>query len=150
MRRSIPLLIVLAIAAAVALQALLALQWWHPYCDNPTDSPSYWAIGFPFPNAELSGGSSEQYVVLMPLYLLDLVILAVPIFAILRLIWRRFSRPAQMLLAVTLVGSGALTWFGSFSEHVPVFATSFGPYDSLIDYRPASAIDVSRHRSCEF
>ena len=150
MRRSIPVLIFLSVAAAIPLQALLALQWWHPYCDNPADGPGYWAFGFPLPNAEPSGVSSLQYDVLMPLYLLDLVILAVPIFPILRPIWRGFTRPARILLAVTLVGSAAFTWLGAISEPVPIFATSFGPYDSLSDYRPASSVDFYRHRSCDY
>jgi hypothetical protein len=87
MRKSAMALVVVSIAGAITLQSLLPMHWWHPYCDAPDDGPGYEAIGFPLPYAEPSGSSSLEYVVLAPLYLLDLGILAAPIFAILRLIW---------------------------------------------------------------
>ena len=51
-------------AATLALlaSALLAIKWWHPYCDVRDDGPGHYAWGLPLPYAQPTGVSTTQLV----------------------------------------------------------------------------------------
>jgi hypothetical protein len=149
-RRQTLLLLALSLAAAFAIATLLELRWWHPYCDDQADGPGFWATGFPFPHAQPTGISSLDVIVLVPVLLLNLAILAVPAFVLLRLAWRAGPRLVRLMLAAVIVGGAGVAALGFSLVAFPVFATNFSEaYDPLTAYRPAFAVDFTRHRPCD-
>ena len=142
--------IVFSVSTAIVIEVLLALRWWHPYCDDPADGPGFWATGFPLPYAQPTGVSSGEFLLLVPIYLLNLIVIALSIFTV-AVALRRVIPPAVQALSVALcAGGAAFVLLGTSLLAIPTFATEFSEgYDRLIDYRPAIMVDFSQHRACD-
>jgi len=149
MRRTTLVQLFVSLAGAITLEWLLAIQWWHPYCDATDNGPSSWATGFPLPYAEASLGVSLASTILVPVYMLNLAVLMVPVFAVVRLFWGNRLDAARLLLGATLILSGILVGYGANFDASLIFATRFEPYEPLTAFRPSSIIDFARHRSCD-
>jgi hypothetical protein len=148
MRKTVPALLALALAMAVVV--LADLRWWHPYCDSPDDGPGFWATGFPLPYAEPTGVSSLDFTLLVPILLLDVALGALPFFFLLRPAWRASSAIVRMLIGAAILAAAGFALLVLNLGAVPRFATSFSEaYDSLTAYRPAFAVDFTRHRPCD-
>ena len=138
--------LVVSYAVAITLDFFIWVKWWHPYCDSQADGPGYWASGFPFPYAEPTGVSSGEFTLLIPIYIVNLTILAIVIFGVLHFLWQSIA--VRILVGgVFGIVAAVVRWLTSMLSW-PQFEMRFSSYDMLKSYRPAFVVDFNQHRNC--
>lgn len=141
--------ILVAIALTPLIQLLAEINWWHPYCDVQSGYQFInWATGFPFPYYQKTTADSGPEELLIPIYLANLALLAVPTWAVLRLFWRRAWVAVQALLAFVAMFGGLFCLAVTYALATPMMTMSFSGPDPLTSYRPALFVDFAKHRRC--
>ena len=144
-------------AASLALLAslVLSIEWWHPYCDAQVDGPGYYAWGLPLPYAEPTGVSSMEFTYLPHVLALNLVILGIAAFALLRFFVRRYApgpgpraRMASTAGVVVLLLLGAFYGIWLSNLGIPDRTSSFSS-DSYWSYRPRVLALRTGHQACD-
>jgi hypothetical protein len=143
-----------ATRAAIAVNLLIRIRWWHPYCRTQADGPGYYAIGIPLPYAEPTGASSMEYFLMPHLYVLDTVVLAGAMsLLVLKLLPSTDALRSRTGHAVAIAGSIALLLVGGWQAMI--FTTGWWPVTSIatkpdryFDYRPTFVVDRTRDRQC--
>ena len=143
-----------AALTALTCDMFISIKWWHPYCDSQADGPGYFASGFPFPYAELTGASSMDFVYMPQVWAINLVIFAVIAFAIYRMTFRSsHSRPtiiargASLVAAVLILLMSGLT--AMYVRDLGHAVRSIGASDSYWSYRPNAFAAAHGHKECE-
>ena len=143
--------ILVAIALAPVIQLVAEIDWWHPHCDVQSGYDFMnWATGFPFPYYQRTTADSGPEELLIPIYLANLVLLAVPTWAILRLLWQRAWVAVQALLAFVAMFGCLFALLATFVLATPMMTTSFSGPDPLQSYRPAVFMNFAKHRRCNW
>ena len=99
--------ILLTAGLVVWLEGLVTVEWTYPYCLDRSDGPAYAAQGMPLPYWMWNGVSSMEHDFVPQVYLLNIVLLGLLFFPIVRWAWRRiFRQPLTWIQAVVgMVGA---------------------------------------------
>jgi hypothetical protein len=142
-------------AATLALLAItvLSFRWWHPYCDTQADGPGYYARGFPLPYEAPTGVSSGEFTWMPHVLALNLAIVGLVAFALLRLFFRR-DTPGPRARIASIVGVVLFVLLAAFngillSSLGRVERTSSLSSDSYWSYRPSALALRTGHRACD-
>ena len=126
----------IAIALTVYLFTISAVEWSYPGCHDTWGGLRRAAYGFPLPSWQFSGVSSLTYFFMPHILLLNLGVLAAPLYLFLRWAFRRrpaasawIAAPGMVLLLVA-----ALSWAFLLSMNWPVYSIAYE--GSYWDYRP--------------
>jgi hypothetical protein len=144
-------------AATLALLSITVpgIEWWHPYCDAQSDGPGYYAWGMPLPYAEPTGVSSGEFTYMPHVLALDLAIVGLIAFVLLRLFFRRDTpgsgRRAAIGSTIGLVSFlllAAFHWMLLASLGMPERTSSLSS-DRYWSYRPAALALRAGHNACD-
>ena len=144
-------------AATIARLASTALSipWWHPYCDAQADGPGYYAWGMPLPYAAPTGVSSGEFTWMPHVLALDLAIVGLVAFVLLRLLFRRGTPgPGPRAGIGSTIGLLAFLLLAAFhgilfsSLGIPGRTASLSQ-DRYGSYRPAALALRAGHNACD-
>lgn len=143
-----------ALALALILVGTIPVKWWHPYCNNQSDGPGYFAEGFPLPFKEFGGVSSLEYVFLPRVYGFDLLLMWGALLPLTIITFRRIgtnSRVGASLLigAVSIVTLIILTDVWLISIHGLIPSDSISGSDSYFSHRPWTLVRMQGYRTCD-
>jgi hypothetical protein len=137
----------------VIFTEFLTVEWSHPYCSAvQTEGPAYAAFGFPLPWQQFGGVSSLEYAVMPHVYVVDVLVTGLALFALLRPGLRALTRfrwaartvaVAGVVAALVAIGAQA---FVSWATWVPVATIADGYPSRFRDYRPVGV--SSPHYDC--
>lgn len=130
-------------ALVVLFHAVVTVEWVHPYCNDPSDGPAYSGWGFPLPYQQFGGVSSEEYVVMLHVYVLDCLLVGLPLFFLVRPLARKVARLRWVARAVSAVCLALVVLdlgFTGLAIHEgfwrPVLDIADGRLSRYVDYRP--------------
>ena len=129
----------------VWIESLVTIEWTYPYCLDRSDGPAYAAQGMPFPYWMWNGVVSLEHDFVPHIYILNILILGLLFFPVVRWIGdRAIFRDAKWLRtgigaagAILLLVHVALTLFlVSVGFYRPTTSLSLGDYYRYTDFRP--------------
>lgn len=134
-----------ATALILGANTIFALEWSHPYCNNPTDGPAWAAYGFPFPYRRFSGITSLSSTIMPHVLLLNLLLLAALAWPLARRAERRLARmsrfavaliaiPGFLVLLLGLAFVGTDIAFGFFVTDTLSYSDSYWTYRPVIRF----------------
>jgi hypothetical protein len=140
-----------AVTIAITIEFIFPVFWWHPSCNLKDVGLGYPGIGFPLPYAQVSGVLPKPYVVMPHVYIVNVLVLSVPIFVALMallgnigVVLNRFvlvvGGTAFLLVAVLEGGLAPLAV-------VPVMSIASKP-DGYFSYRPEFMALRGSNRPC--
>jgi len=88
--------IVAAIGLAGWIEFLFTIEWSYPYCTQPEDGPAYSVLGFPLPYAEPSYASSLEFYFLPHVFFLNLLLISLLLFPLVRTLHRGIRHKATL------------------------------------------------------
>lgn len=139
--------VLLGIGTAIVLSVQVPLKWWHPYCDTQDDGPGWWGRGFILPFLEPTGVSSGELLFQLPVFAMNIVILAIPLTLLIALAGRAWPPILRLILSAALIMGLVISVLQLTIAMVPTMRVSEGN-DSLLSYRPAFLVDFAQHRAC--
>jgi hypothetical protein len=144
-----------AFVLAVAVETIFPVFWWYPYCNRPDDGPSYQGIGFPFPYARFSGVSSGEYFAMPHIFIVNIAVLSMVLFVILRPCFARLEKSGATVGRVALALGGGAAFIAVALQGLqmliffhPVATIAERP-DSYFSYRPEFIALHGSNRACE-
>ena len=97
----------------VWMEGVVTIDWTYPYCFDPSDGPAYIAQGMPLPYLMWNGVASLEHNFMPHVYVLDLVLIGLVLFPVVRWLMSKRSAGMQNLFGAIgcalLLGHVALT-----------------------------------------
>jgi hypothetical protein len=125
----------------VWIEGLATIEWTYPYCLDRSDGPAYAALGMPLPYWMWNGVVSLEHDFMPHVYILNLVIIGLVIFPVVR--WLMSNRPGWLRNLLGAVGCVmvlahvALTVILiSVGFYRPVMSLALDGYYRYSDFRP--------------
>jgi uncharacterized membrane protein YuzA (DUF378 family) len=129
-----------AATLALLVTTVLSVEWWHPYCDAQADGPGFYAWGFPLPYAAPTGVSSGEFTYMPHVLALDLALVGIVSFALLRWIFARGTPRSRALGGIGSIATGFVLF---------LLLAAFQGADSYWSYRPSALALRAGHRACD-
>ena len=137
--------ILLTAGLVVWLEGLITVEWTYPYCLDRSDGPAYAAQGMPLPYWMWNGVSSLEHDFMPHIYVLNIVLLSLLFFPIVRWIWIRIFRDRSTWIQAVFGAMGALLLFADLALTLlmvssgyfrPTTSLSLDGYYSYNEFRP--------------
>ncbi len=145
-----------ALTAAIALNLVMPVYWWHPYCGAQTDGPGYNAIGLPLPFSIPTGAGSLEYFLMPHAYIFDTLVLATlawPLMRRLATLWQTTAITKSLAVAgsiALLLVIGVQSLIFSVGSRTVMTFPSYSDSDGYIDYRPTFLVNKDQTKRCYF
>jgi hypothetical protein len=132
---------------------MVTIEWSYPYCMSQEDGPAYAALGMPLPYWMWNGVVSLEHDFLPYVYILNVVLLCLLFFPIIRWVWDRVIAGRSPLLrsligavgCILVIGHVALTVLAvSAGYYRPTTSLGLEGYNSYREFRP---VRVGLYRS---
>lgn len=81
--------ILVTVGLTLWLEFTFTMEWSSPYCTSQADGAGYAAFGMPLPYMQFGGASSLEYQFMPHVYLVNLIVLCVLAFPVIRWMFRR-------------------------------------------------------------
>lgn len=136
--------ILLTVGSVLWLEALITIEWTYPYCLDRSDGPAYIAQGMPLPYWMWNGVVSLEHDLTPHIYVLNVVLLSLLVFPIVRWILNReflyrpwLSGAIGAIGCFLLVSHVAMTVLGlSVGYYHPTATIGHDGYFSYSELRP--------------
>ena len=92
----------------VWIEDVVTIEWTYPYCLDRSDGPAYAAHGMPLPYWMWNGVASLEHDFVAHIYILNIVILSLLLFPVVRLIFDRLVSPDSKSLRIAISGVGVV------------------------------------------
>lgn len=133
------------------LEFVFTMEWSSPYCASQEDGPGYAAFGMPFPYKQFGGASSLEYEFMPHIYLLNLIVLCVIAFPVVR--WTmtraRWQFVAWVAGIVLLAARAALLALAISIKMLNPTTSIGGDYEPYMDFRPVGFCLNDGHYECK-
>jgi hypothetical protein len=147
--RFLPLIVTIGLVGW--LERVFTIEWSYPYCLSQTDGPAYAVQGMPLPYRIYSGISSTEDFVMFHVYAVNLLVLCILVFPLVR--WMLRVRGLRRLLGVI----GGLLFLSLAATEIlnvaigadrPVWSLDSGDYLQYRDLRPVRLAPYSGAPDC--
>ena len=137
--------ILLTAGLVVWIESLVTIEWTYPYCLDRSDGPAYVAQGMPLPYWMWTGVSSLEHHFVPHVYILNIVLLCLVFFPVVRWIVDRFVSRESKWLRTGIAAAGGLLLAShlaltillvSIGVYRPAMSLELGEYYRYSDFRP--------------
>ena len=137
--------LLLTTGLVVWIEGIITIEWTYPYCLDRSDGPAYAAHGMPLPYLMWPGSVSLEHDFMPHVYILNILLLCLLMFPVVRLVWNRIflhksawlRRSIGALGVVLLISKAAfIALMLSIGYLRPETSLGIEPYHRYSDFRP--------------
>ena len=129
----------------VWIEDVFTIEWTYPYCLDRSDGPAYAAHGMPLPYWMWNGVSSLEHDFVPHVYILNIILLGLLLFPVIRWIFDRLVSRDSKWLRTAIAAAGVLLLathvvlmliLVSVGFYRPATSLGLGDYYRYTDFRP--------------